>query len=81
MINAIRVAERIDLVGAEILAVYPARLTPGKRFEKVAALAGAIKSKAEKRTQVVFCDFPSADISSKVYQTMIRMEGVKVETL
>lgn len=72
-----RVAERIDLVGAEILAVYPARLTPGKRFEKVAALAGTIKSKAEKRTKVVFCDFPSADISSEVYQTMIRMEGVK----
>lgn len=35
-----RVADNIDLTGAEILAVYPARLTTGKRFEKVASLLG-----------------------------------------
>lgn len=72
-----RVGEHIDLLGAEILAVYPGRLTTGKRFEKVAALAGAIKSKGEKNTKVVFCDFPSADIPSDVYKSMIRMEGSK----
>lgn len=71
------IAEEIDLIGTDILAVYPARLTTGKRFEKVAALAGAIQSKTEKRVKVVFCDFPSADISSSVYKTMIRMEGQK----
>lgn len=72
-----RVAENIDLMGAEILAVYPARLTTGKQFEKVAALTGAIKTKTEKESKVVFCDFPSADIPSGVYKTMIRMEGKK----
>ena len=70
-----RVAEHIDLMGAEILAVYPARLTTGKQFEKVAALAGAIKTIGEKETKVVFCDFPSADIPGQVYKAMIRMEG------
>lgn len=70
-----RVGESIDLLGAEVLAVYPARLTTGKQFEKVAELAGAIKTKTEKDTKVVFCDFPSADIPSKVYKTMIRSQG------
>ena len=69
------IADHFDLVHPEILAVYPARLTTGKRFEKVAALAGAIKTKTEKDTKVVFCDFPSADIPSAVYKGMIRTEG------
>ena len=71
------IAENIDLMGAEILAVYPARLTTGKQFEKVAALTGAIKATTEKTSKVVFCDFPSADIPSGVYKAMIRMEGKK----
>lgn len=71
------IAENIDLMGAEILAVYPARLTTGKQFEKVAALTGAIKATTEKSSKVVFCDFPSADIPSGVYKAMIRMEGKK----
>lgn len=70
-----RVAGAMDLMDADILTVYPARLTTGKRFEKVAALAGAIKTKSEQNTKVVFCDFPSADIPSQAYKTMIRMEG------
>lgn len=70
-----RVAENIDLMRADILAVYPARLTTGKQFEKVAALMGAIKSQTGNICKVVFCDFPSADIPSHVYKTMIRMEG------
>lgn len=72
-----QVAEHIDLLGADILTIYPARLTTGKRFEKVAALAGAIKCTTELKTKVVFCDFPSTDIPSKVYQDMICMEGMK----
>ena len=72
-----RVADRIDLLSAEILCVCPGRLTPGKRFEKAAALAGAIQSKTEQSTKVIFCDFPSADIPSEVYKNMIRMEGKK----
>lgn len=71
------VAQHMDLIHPELLAVYPARLTTGKRFEKVAALAGAIHTATEKEIKVIFCDFPSADISSHVYKTMIRMEGKK----
>lgn len=72
-----RVADNIDLTGAEILAVYPARLTTGKRFEKVASLLGAIKTRTEKTAKVVFCDFPSADISGKIYKAIIQSEGKK----
>ena len=72
-----RVAAHMDLMGAEILAVYPARLTTGKQFEKVAALTGAIHTQTGRKSRVVFCDFPSADIPSGVYKAMIRMEGKK----
>ncbi len=72
-----RVADSIDLLNTEILAVCPGRLTPGKRFEKAAALAGAIQRKTEQSAKVIFCDFPCADIPSEVYKNMIRMEGKK----
>lgn len=75
--DAQRVANSIDLLNADVLAVYPARLTPGKRLEKVAALAGAIQRKTEQRTKVIFCDFPSADIPGEVYKRNIRTEGQK----
>lgn len=71
------VAKHMDLLSGEILIVYPGRLTTGKRFEKTAALAGAIKKKTEKSTKVIFCDFPSADIPSGIYKEMIRTEGKK----
>ena len=78
MTPAVRhVAQNIDVMGADILIVYPARLTTGKRLEKVAALAGAIQSAGEKNTKVIFCDFPSADIPCQVYKAMIRTEGHK----
>lgn len=72
-----KIAENIDILNAEILVIYPGRLTTGKKFEKVAALAGAIKSKTEKNIKVIFCDFPSADISSEAYKKIIRFEGQK----
>ena len=72
-----RVASSTDLLSADILAVYPGRLTTGKRFEKVAALAGAIQRKTEQRTRVVFCDFPSADIPSGIYKQTIKTAGRK----
>lgn len=72
-----KVAQNIDIINAEILAVYPARLTTGKRFEKVAALLGSIKDTTEKNTKVIFCDFPSADIPSNVYKNIIKTEGKK----
>lgn len=67
--------ERIDIFNAEILIIYPARLTTGKKFEKVAALAGAIKTRTGKNTKVIFCDFPSADIPVAVYKKIICSEG------
>lgn len=72
-----QVADRADLLNADILVVYPGRLTPGKRFEKVAALAGAIQRKTEQSTKVIFCDFPSADIPSEIYKRTIQTEGMK----
>ena len=72
-----KLARHIDLLNADILVTYPGRLTTGKRFEKVAALAGAIQRKTEQRTKVIFCDFPSADIPSPVYKQVIQTEGMK----
>lgn len=72
-----KIAQNIDIINAEILAVYPARLTTGKRFEKVAALLGSIKDTTEKNTKVIFCDFPSADIPSNIYKNIIKTEGKK----
>ena len=72
-----KVAEHIDLLSADILVIYPGRLTTGKRFEKVAALSGAIQRKTEQYTKVVFCDFPSADIPSQIYKRTIQTEGMK----
>lgn len=71
------VSQYIDVLHAEVLIVYPARLTTGKRFEKVAALAGSIQTATEKNTKVIFCDFPSADIPPKIYKSIIRTEGKK----
>lgn len=72
-----KIAERIDIYNADILSVYAGRMTTGKRFEKVAALLGAIKRKTGKNTKGIFCDFPSADIPSKIYKEIIISEGKK----
>ena len=69
--------EKIHAADADILAIYPARMTPAKKFEKVASLAGAIASVSEKTVKVIFCDFPSADIKSGLYKSLIRAEGRK----
>jgi hypothetical protein len=70
-------AKEVDLLSPDILIVYPGRLTTGKKFEKVAALAGAIKTVGEKTIQIVFCDFPSADITPDDYKKFIRKQGRK----
>lgn len=70
-----RVARSTSLLQAQILMVYPARLTMAKGFEKVAALAGAIHLETGKSTKVIFCDFPSADIPSHLYKKLIRTQG------
>ena len=55
--------------------MYPGRLTTGKKFEKVAALAGAIKKRTELSVKVVFCDFPCMDIDPQRYKYAIRKIG------
>jgi len=61
----------VDLLSPDILIVYPGRFTTGKKFEKVAAVAGAIRKKTELNVQVVFCDFPCMDIKPDVYKAAI----------
>ena len=67
--------QEIDLLSPDILIIYPGRFTTGKKFEKVAALAGAIRKKTELSVKVVFCDFPSMDVDPAKYKTAIRKIG------
>lgn len=69
------VQKGFDLLTPDILIVYPGRFTTGKKFEKVAALAGAIRKKTELSVKVVFCDFPCIDIEPEKYKLAIRKIG------
>ena len=69
------ISREIDILSPDILTVYAGRLTPGKKFDKVAAFAGAIKRKTEKTVKVVFCDFPCMDVDAKTYKTSVRLIG------
>jgi glycosyltransferase involved in cell wall biosynthesis len=71
-------SKHIDLLTPDILVVYPGRLTRAKKFDKVAALCGAIKAKTNKFVKVIFCDtFPKLDTSPEVYKEFVRSIGVK----
>lgn len=67
---------KTDLLSPDILIIYPGRLTSGKKFEKTAALAGAMKRKSELAVKVVFCDFPCMDIEPEKYKFAIRKIGI-----
>jgi hypothetical protein len=69
------ISTQFDILSADILMVYPGRLTQGKKFEKVAAFAGAMKRKTERDVKVVFCDFPSSDINPLTYKGLIKVMG------
>ncbi len=73
--NILKLHEKVDLLSPEILIVYPARLTPGKQFEKIAGLAGAIYKYCEKTVKIIFCDFKSMDIDSNAYKATIKNTG------
>lgn len=66
---------KVNLLDTDILIVYPSRLTPGKQFEKIAALAGAIQTVTEKTCKVIFCDFDSMDIEPDEYRFAIKTVG------
>lgn len=67
--------DEVDLISPDILVVYPGRLTTGKKFDKVAALAGSLQTVAEKTVKVVFCDFPCADTPAEPYKAAIKAVG------
>lgn len=71
------VAKKVDLLSPDFLAVYPARLSLGKQFEKVASFCGALKTGSDRNVKVLFCDFPSKDIEPKTYKTLIKLAGCK----
>ncbi|MCP1189384.1 glycosyltransferase [Priestia flexa] len=70
-------ASQTDLLSPDILIIYPARLTLGKKFEKVAAFAGAIRATTDQTVKIIFCDFESIDISSDEYKRQILSTGKK----
>ncbi|MEF9958933.1 MAG: glycosyltransferase [Niameybacter sp.] len=49
--------EKYDLLSPDLLIVYPARLTQGKKLDKVAAVVGALKAVGGLSVKLVFCDF------------------------
>ncbi len=69
------IQSKINLLTPDFLIVYPARFTTGKRFEKVAALAGVIRKKTEREVSVIFCDFPCMDTDARQYKRLIRATG------
>ncbi len=69
-------SKQVDLYSSDILVIYPARLTQGKRFEKVVQLLGSIKVQTKKSVKVIFCDFKSADINHALYKQIIISHGL-----
>ncbi len=70
------IQNKTDLLEPDILIVYPGRFSTGKKFEKVAALAGAIRKKTELTVKTVFCDFPCMDIEPSKYKYAVRVTGL-----
>lgn len=67
--------KKTDLLSPDILIVYPGRFTTGKKFEKVASLAGTIRRKTELGVKVIFCDFPCMDTDAAKYKFAVRKIG------
>ncbi len=64
-----------NLLESDILCIYPSRLTPAKKCEKVVMLLGQISKATGKHCKVVFCDFESFDINPEKYKTIIKSNG------
>lgn len=67
--------QQTNLLEPEILIVYAGRFSTGKKFEKVAAVAGSIKRVNEKTVKVICCDFPCMDTPSDEYKEAVRYVG------
>lgn len=51
-----KIAQAVDLFTPELLIIYPARLTPAKKQDKIIALSGALKLAGNLSIQLIFCD-------------------------
>lgn len=69
-------ASRVDLFSPDVLITYPARFVPEKKFEKIAAFAGAIKTSTHKNVKVIFCDIP-INSNHEEYKHIVQEEGCK----
>ncbi len=67
---------KTDLISPDVLIIYPARFTTGKKFEKVAMLAGAIKKVSKKEVKVIFCEFSAMDTDPHQYKEYITNAGI-----
>ncbi len=72
-----QLSKEIDLYSPDILSIYPARLTTGKKFENVVMLLGSMKKSTSKDIKVIFTDFKSADIDPEIYKEQIYTIGVE----
>ncbi|MEG1390960.1 MAG: glycosyltransferase [Angelakisella sp.] len=71
------ICKSIDVVNSDIVIIYPARLTMGKKFHNVAQLAGYIKQYCNNSVSVIFCDFSCSDIDSQLYKQITFDYGIK----
>ncbi len=67
---------KTDLYSPEILVIYPARLTNGKKFEKITMFLGALKTISNLNVKVIFADFKSSDIDETLYKEIIIDYGI-----
>lgn len=67
-----KIHQKYDLLSPDVLIVYPARLTPGKKLDKVVALAGALKLIGEVSIRIVFCDSTSKETDAEAYKESVR---------
>lgn len=73
--SVIDLNNKINILDSDILIIFPARLSPGKQPEKIAAMAGMIHTVSELSVKLIFCDFPCMDIDSKEYKSAIKVIG------
>ncbi|MEG0155760.1 MAG: glycosyltransferase [Lachnospiraceae bacterium] len=75
--ETVHLSQYCDFCKSELLMVYPGRLNMAKRFHVVAEFAGYLKKYGGKTVTIIFCDFPSGDISPEMYKFLIKDVGEK----
>lgn len=70
-------SNQVDILSPDILTIYPARLTTGKKHEKIALLLGSIKKATNKNVKIIFADFSCTDTNPTIYKKQIIDIGLK----